>query len=61
MQIERGDIAGIVELVGLERINGVWNSVCSWLGRLEGSLGNNARVADVNNVQRLCWSVEMLR
>ena len=61
MQIERGDIAGIAELVGLERVYGVWNSVCSWLGRLEGSLGNNCRVADVDNVQRLCWSVEMLR
>lgn len=52
MQVERGDIACIVELVGLERIYGVWNSVCSWLGRLEGSLGNNCRVADVDNVQR---------
>jgi hypothetical protein len=61
MQIERGDIADIAELVGLERVYGVWNSVCSWLGGLEGSLENNCRVADVDNVQRLCWSVEMLR
>lgn len=54
MKIERRDVAGVSELVGLEGINDIGHSVGTRFGRLEGSVRDLACVVDFSGSR---WSL----